>query len=73
MANGRIQLANLLFATHPAHASQKASLLDHIQKMDELERPAALFRSHPDYAAPTTFIADIKSLVDSNEFQLLKD
>jgi hypothetical protein len=50
--------------------SQKALLLDHIQKMDELERAAALFRSHPDYAAPTTFIANIKSLVDSNQFQL---
>ena len=70
MANGRIQPAGLLFATHPAHISQKESLLDQIEQMDKLERAAALFRNHPDYAAPTISIAGIKSLLDSNHFQL---
>ncbi len=70
VANGRIQPANLLFATHPTRSSQKAQLLEQIQQMDELERAAALFRSHPDYAAPTDFITSIKSLVDSIQFNL---
>lgn len=70
---GRIQTDNLLFATHPAHTPNREFLLPRIQEMDELERAAALFRSHPDYAAPLAFVEGIRNLMDSGQFQLLGD
>jgi RNA polymerase sigma factor (sigma-70 family) len=69
VANGRIQPTNLLFATHPARISQKTQLLEQIQQIDELERAATLFRTHPDYTAPTAFITSIQSLLDSSQFK----
>jgi hypothetical protein len=39
--------------------------------MNELQRVAALFRSHPDYAAPEIFVASIKRLVESGRLEIL--
>ncbi|MFQ5614062.1 MAG: hypothetical protein ACE5H9_18220 [Anaerolineae bacterium] len=70
---GRIQTGDLLFATHPAYTPNREFLLSRIQEMDELERAAALFRSHPDYAAPSAFVEGIRNLMDSGQLQLLGD
>lgn len=46
--------------------------LNCLHELDELNRIATLFRSHPDYAAPKTFMENIKGLVDSDNFKLLQ-
>ena len=41
-----------------------------LQELDELERVSAIFRSHPDYAAPETFMDNLKGLMNSGRFEL---
>jgi hypothetical protein len=41
-----------------------------MRELDELRRVAALFRSHPDYAAPETLVASIKKLVESGRLEM---
>lgn len=71
--NGRIQADNLLFADHPTSTPNSQLILSRIQEMDELERAAALFRSHAEYAAPSALVDSIRNLVESEESQLLSD
>ena len=61
---------NLFFATHPSNLPQNSERVEQIQQMNELERVAALFRCHPDYAPPETFVREIKKLLDSGKFRV---
>jgi len=70
---GRIDPHHLLFAGQPARARRDANLLRRIEEMEELERAAAVFRSHPDYAAPETFLETIRTLIDSGRFRVLEE
>ena len=63
---------NLLFANRPCHARQNGTAIKLLKEISELGRVAALFRSHPDYAAPGAFVEIVRKLVDSREFQLFK-
>jgi hypothetical protein len=45
---------------------------DHLEELDALQRIAVLFRSHPDYAAPETFLESLKELVDSGQVRLFE-
>ncbi|MFC1888245.1 RNA polymerase sigma factor [Thermodesulfobacteriota bacterium] len=63
---------NLLFTGHRCRAKGGAVSLDHLQELDSLQRVAALFRSHPDYAAPETFLESLKELVDSGQVGLFE-
>jgi len=69
---GWIRPKKLLFAIHeqrfPIDDFDKSCL----HELDELNRIATLFRSHPDYAAPKTFMENIKGLVNSDNFNLLQ-
>ena len=60
----------LLFATHPSNPLKNLNSAERIQEMNELERVAALFRCHPDYAAPETSVREIKKLIDSEKFMI---
>ncbi|TDI85334.1 MAG: RNA polymerase sigma factor [Chloroflexi bacterium] len=70
---GRIHTDKLLFADHPTSSPNSEFVLSRIQELDELERSAALFRSHPNYAAPSALIDSIRNLVESGASQLLSD
>jgi RNA polymerase sigma factor (sigma-70 family) len=61
---------NLRFVGHPCHARKSDSAIAHLEELDELRRVAALFRSHPDYAAPETFVESIKKLVESGRLEM---
>jgi len=61
---------NPRFVSHPSHGSQKTASKRKFQELDELERVTALFRSHPEYAAPDTFVDIVKQLVESRKFDL---
>lgn len=62
-----------LFITHPSHNYQKTEDNQYFKELDELGRVTAVFRSHPEYAAPEAFVGIVKELVDSGRFQLLNN
>jgi hypothetical protein len=64
---------NLRFADHRCYARCNRSVDSRLQELDEVKRLAVLFRSHPDYAAPGTFVTSIKRLVESGRFELFSD
>lgn len=67
--NGRVDPDNLLF-TGPNVKTQQP-VAHHVREMETLERTAALYRSHPAYAAPDVFLENIRSLLASGDFQIL--
>ncbi|MCI0556821.1 MAG: RNA polymerase sigma factor, partial [Anaerolineae bacterium] len=67
IALGRIDPNNLLFS--PKGADEE--LLKGVQAIDELERAAALFRTHPIYQAPDTFRRALRDLLDSGRLSFL--
>jgi RNA polymerase sigma factor (sigma-70 family) len=67
---GRIDPNSLLFAGHPCRARKDVVTQERLQEMDELQRVAVLFRSHPEYAAPGAFSAAVKELLESGRFKL---
>jgi RNA polymerase sigma factor (sigma-70 family) len=62
---------NLRFANHRCHARGTDRARAQMHELDEIRRVAALFRSHPDYAAPESFIASIKELVESGRLEMM--
>jgi RNA polymerase sigma factor (sigma-70 family) len=62
---------NLRFANHRCRAQENDFVAAKLQEMDELKRIAALFRSHPDYMAPESYVESIKKLVESGRLQIL--
>jgi len=63
---------NLLFAGHGCRAKDGMVSLEHLQELDSLQRVAALFRNHPDYAAPETFLESLKELIHSGRVRLFQ-
>jgi RNA polymerase sigma factor (sigma-70 family) len=62
---------DLRFAGHRCHARETDSAVARLQELDEMRRVAVLFRSHPDYAAPESFVESIKKLVESGRLEML--
>jgi RNA polymerase sigma factor (sigma-70 family) len=67
---GQIEESRLLFTGYPCRARRDPIVMKGVQELDELERVSSIFRSHPDYAAPPTFLDHLKNLMDSGRFQL---
>jgi len=61
---------NLRFANHRCHARETDAAVARLHELDELRRVAVLFRSHPDYAAPESFVESIKKLVESGRLEM---
>jgi RNA polymerase sigma factor (sigma-70 family) len=68
--DGQIEKSRLLFTGYPCRARRDPVVMKGMQELDELERVSGIFRSHPDYAAPPTFLNHLKNLMDSGRFQL---
>jgi hypothetical protein len=62
---------DLLFASHPAIVHPEPSLIEKVSEMEELHDAAAIFRSHPDFAAPESLLPAIKDLIGSGKFALM--
>ena len=45
-------------------------VMKYLQAFDELQRVTVIFRSHPDYAAPETYMDNLKELMSSGRFEL---
>jgi RNA polymerase sigma factor (sigma-70 family) len=63
---------NLLFAGHRCRTRRKGPSMQHLEELDSLQRVAALFKNHPDYAAPETFLESLKELVQSGRVGLFE-
>ncbi|HLG77164.1 MAG TPA: RNA polymerase sigma factor, partial [Ktedonobacteraceae bacterium] len=70
---GKLKPQHLPFTQHPASPSPTISTHAARQELKTLDRMAAVFRSHPSYAAPDVFVAEIKKLLASRQFHLLAD
>ncbi len=64
----RLDPAHLLFARN----GDDSAVLRGITEMDELERAAALFRTHPTYQPPDTFQRTQRQLLASGQLSFLK-
>ena len=60
---GRVDPRRLLFATDAASARRFPEVLAEIRRLEDVRRAAALFRSHPRFAPPADFAAEIRKLV----------
>ena len=59
----------LPFAGHPCSVPLKGEIFKHAHAMDSFERVTELFRGHPEYTAPGTFVEELKHMVDSGKFE----
>lgn len=70
VALGRVDPDHLLFAGRPL--SQGMSYLrERVTEMGELHRAAAVFRSHPNYAAPERLREAVSEVLESGRFGIL--
>jgi len=69
---GWVKPEKLLFVNHKRQHQADDFDESYLYELDELNRVAALFRSHPDYAAPETFIENIKEMLASGRFKSLQ-
>lgn len=67
---GRVNPDKLLFAHHPKNVKQQEAV-KHLDEIKELDRVVAVFRSHPDYQVPETFLNSIRLLFTSEKFSML--
>ena len=63
---------NLILAGHRCRAKGGVVSTEHLQELDSLQRVAALFRNHPDYAAPEAFLESLKELIHSGQVKVLE-
>lgn len=62
---GRVDPARLLHATIPEAARRFPQVLSEIRRLDELQRAAALYRSHPEPRVSAKFAHRLRDLLDS--------
>jgi len=60
---GRVDPANLLFASSLGQAKQFPKVLAEIRQLEEARRAAALYRSHPECAPSESFLSWLRELV----------
>jgi hypothetical protein len=68
---GRVDPHDLLFAGHPRREADDDRLLTSVQEMDAMHRVAAVFRGHPNYAAPRHVLATIKQRLQASAPNIL--
>lgn len=65
---GRIERGNLRLVHHPV-----SDVAEKVREMEALHITAALFRSHPAYAAPSAVARRVKELLDGGNLSLLRE
>jgi RNA polymerase sigma factor (sigma-70 family) len=70
LRHGTVDPAGLLFATHPTRQPPRLTPAQRLREANEIERAAAVFRSHPDYAAPDRVTEGIRSLLASGRYRM---
>ena len=67
-----IDVENLIFAQHPCRSQKSVLSLEHLKELDALQRVAALFKSHPDYAAPDRYLENLKELINGGQVRFFQ-
>jgi RNA polymerase sigma factor (sigma-70 family) len=67
----RVEEKDLVFAKNPCRIKQERSTMNQIKEMDDLTQIATLYKRYPDFRAPSSFIANIRDLVNSKKYELL--
>ncbi|MCI0414725.1 RNA polymerase sigma factor [bacterium] len=60
--SGRVDPDDLLFAEHPVRTTKEITI-QQIRRLHELQRCTALYRSHPEYAAPQSLVQKLRDLI----------
>ncbi len=63
---------NLAFAGHRRRDEGDRLSIEHLEELDALQRVAALFKNHPDYAAPEACLESLRELVRSGRVRLFE-
>jgi RNA polymerase sigma factor (sigma-70 family) len=63
----------LVFSTHAHRGAAKSLDPDRLQALADTERVAEVFRSHPEYAAPTGLVDRMRSFIAKGGLQALED
>jgi RNA polymerase sigma factor (sigma-70 family) len=68
---GRVERHNLRLAAHPVSGAAP-KVENRVAEMEALHATAALFRSHPDYAAPGRIAGKVAELLDQGDLDILR-
>ena len=69
---GLVNAKDPLFTGHPRRDNPLPSILEGLEEMSELQRVAVLFRRHPEYSAPDSFVESVQQLIESENFKLFQ-
>lgn len=69
---GLVNSENPMFTGHPRRDNPLASISEGLEEVSQLQRVAVLFRRHPEYAAPDSFVAGVRQLIESKDFKLFQ-
>ena len=61
---GMIDPAKLVYTIHPVRRQRDPALWRYYQSVEQVDRAVALFRSHPDYAAPEALVRGVQRAVE---------
>ncbi len=64
---------NLQFVGTRCHAKIDQTVKDRLQELDEIGRVLVLFRSYPEYAAPDAVVKIVKRMIDSRQYEILRN
>ena len=70
VATGRVDPRRLLFVTSTAPEERRGEA--EAAEMDELHRIAAIYRGHPEYAAPARIANAVRELLKSGQYRVLQ-
>ena len=68
---GRVTPGALLFAGRNERRPRALPVLEEVREMEELHDVAAIYRSHPDYAAPERLLEGVRRLVRTRRYRVL--
>jgi len=58
------------YTLYPCRGRHETGVMKRIKEYGELNRVTAIYRNHPDYTAPETFMDNLKELMNSGQFEL---
>ncbi|MEW6738032.1 MAG: hypothetical protein AB1489_42540, partial [Acidobacteriota bacterium] len=73
LLTGRIKSDKLIFVHHPTRdQSSYQEAVKTVEDLKSFNRTIAIFRRHPNYAAPQAFADLIKELIDSGNYDFFR-
>ena len=63
---GMIDPATLVYTVHPTRARRDPALWSYYRAVETVDRAVALFRSHPDYAAPESLARGVRKAIETS-------